>query len=53
LIVEKRQEQATTATTVQVLSENERVSEIARMLSGNDVNDAARMAAIELMKELP
>jgi DNA repair protein RecN (Recombination protein N) len=53
LIVEKRQEQTTTATTVQVLAENERVSEIARMLSGNDVNDAARMAAIELMKELP
>ncbi|MEI7493764.1 MAG: DNA repair protein RecN [Alphaproteobacteria bacterium] len=53
LVVEKQQEQTTTATTVQVLSENERVSEIARMLSGNDVNDAARMAAIELMKELP
>ncbi len=53
LIVAKLQEQTTTATTVQVLSETERVSEIARMLSGNNINDAARMAAIELMKELP
>ncbi len=53
LIVAKLQEQTTTATTVQVLSEGERVSEIARMLSGNNINDAARMAAIELMKELP
>lgn len=51
LIVAKRQEQASTATTVRVLSETERVDEIARMLSGNNINDAARMAASELMKE--
>lgn len=51
LIVAKQQEQKSTATTVQVLSETERVNEIARMLSGNNINDAARMAASELMKE--
>ena len=53
LVVAKLQEQTSTATTVQVLSETERVGEIARMLSGNDINDAARLAALELMKELP
>ncbi len=52
LIVAKLQEETSTATTVQVLCETERVSEIARMLSGNDINDAARMAASELMKEM-
>lgn len=52
LVVAKRQEQTSTATTVEVLSETERVNEIARMLSGNNINDAARMAANELMKEV-
>ncbi len=52
LVVQKHQEQTKTATTVQVLSEQERIDEIARMLSGHDVNQAAKMAAMELMKEL-
>lgn len=51
LVVAKRQEQTSTATTVQILSEDERTNEIARMLSGHEVNEAARMAAMELMKE--
>jgi DNA repair protein RecN (Recombination protein N) len=52
LVVAKLQKETSTATNVQVLSETERVSEIARMLSGNNINDAARMAASELMKEI-
>lgn len=52
LVVEKRQEQEMTVTTVQVLSKDEQINEIARMLSGNDINDVARMAAAELMKEV-
>ena len=38
-------------TSVHLLSENERVEEIARILSGLDVTDAQRMAARELMAE--
>ncbi len=51
LVVAKRQGQTSTATTVQILSEAEGINEIARMLSGHEVNEAARMAAMELMKE--
>ena len=38
-------------TSAHLLSENERVEEIARILSGLDVTDAQRMAARELMAE--
>lgn len=53
LVVEKHQEATKTATTVQILSKNEGIIEIARMLSGHNVNEAAQMAAVELMKDLP
>ena len=52
-IVQKQQGQTKTNTNVLVLNENKRVTEIARMLSGHEINDVARQAAIELMKELP
>jgi DNA repair protein RecN (Recombination protein N) len=51
LVVSKQQGTSSTLTNVHVLSENERIQEIARMLSGQEVNEAARMAALELMKE--
>ncbi len=51
LVVQKEQRQTTTNTNVLVLGESERVNEIARMLSGHEINDVARQAAIELMKE--
>lgn len=50
LVVSKQQGVTSTITTVRMLSEDERVQEIARMLSGQGVNEAARMAALELMK---
>lgn len=51
LVVQKDQGNHTTHTNVLVLDELNRINEIARMLSGQDVNDIARKAAIELMKE--
>ncbi len=50
LIVQKEQGQNTTSTNVLTLGEPDRVNEIARMLSGQQINDVARKAAIELMK---
>ncbi len=50
LIVQKEQGQTTTSTNVLTLGEPDRVNEIARMLSGHQINDVARKAAIELMK---
>ncbi len=48
--VEKRQGAAETLSTVTPLAEAERVDEIARMLSGDTLTDAARAAARELLK---
>ncbi len=47
--VEKRVEDGQTLSTVQALSAAERVEEIARMLSGDTVSDAAREAARALL----
>ncbi|MFN3722239.1 MAG: DNA repair protein RecN [Paracoccaceae bacterium] len=47
--VEKRVEAGQTLSTVQALSPRERVEEIARMLSGDTVSDAAREAARALL----
>lgn len=48
--VEKRQEKAATLSTVVPLDPSDRVDEIARMLSGDTITDAARAAAKELMQ---
>ena len=48
--VEKVQEANETRSTVVALDSNERVDEIARMLSGDTVTDAARQAARALIK---
>lgn len=50
-VVAKEQRESLTVTTVNVLSEIERIQEIARMLSGQEINEVARMAAIKLMGE--
>ena len=47
--VEKRVEAGQTLSTVQALSADERVEEIARMLSGDTISDAAREAARALL----
>ena len=47
--VEKRQDAKTTLSTVVPLDAGDRVDEIARMLSGDTITDAARAAAKELM----
>lgn len=47
--VEKRVTGEQTLSTVTVLSPDERVEEIARMISGDRINDAARAAARELL----
>lgn len=49
-VVQKEQGHNTTNTSVLVLDESNRVNEIARMLSGQEVNEIACKAAIELMK---
>lgn len=48
--VEKHVENDVTTTHVRALSDVERVNEVARMLSGADVTDAARVAATELLQ---
>lgn len=48
--VEKRQDAKTTLSTVTPLDAKDRVDEIARMLSGDHITDAARAAAKELMQ---
>ena len=47
--IEKHSDEISTQTTVVPLSEDERVEEIARLLSGTTVSDAARLAAKELL----
>ena len=48
--VEKRQDSTATTSTVVALDDGDRVDEIARMLSGDTVTDAAREAARALIK---
>ncbi|WP_342076192.1 DNA repair protein RecN [Yoonia sp. SS1-5] len=48
--VEKRQSKTATTSTVIALDEGDRIDEIARMLSGDTITDAARAAASALMK---
>lgn len=50
LRVEKRVEQDVTLSTVQQLSAEARIDEIARMLSGDSITDAARAAASALLE---
>ncbi len=47
--IEKHSDEISTQTTVVPLSEEERTEEIARLLSGTEVTDAARLAAKELL----
>lgn len=47
--IQKRDEGATTKTSVSPLNASERREEIARMLSGAEINDAARSAADQLL----
>ncbi|MBR6236664.1 MAG: DNA repair protein RecN [Firmicutes bacterium] len=49
--IEKHADLISTQTTVVPLSEDERVEEIARLLSADEITDAARMAAKELLKK--
>lgn len=49
--VEKREYEGRTVTEVQPLNENERREELARMLSGEQVTDAARQAAESLLSQ--
>ena len=49
--IEKHSDLISTQTTVVPLSEEERIEEIARLLSASEVTDAARMAARELIKQ--
>ncbi|MGC6471983.1 MAG: DNA repair protein RecN [Parvibaculales bacterium] len=48
--ISKQADSDSTFTRVQELSQTEREEEIARMLSGAEVNDAARQAAVELLE---
>lgn len=50
LKVEKSTEQNITTTNVSILSQNQRLEEIARMLSGENITDEARAAAKALIK---
>jgi DNA repair protein RecN (Recombination protein N) len=47
--VEKTQNDGQTLSTVVPLSKSDRVDEIARMISGDRITDAARAAATELL----
>ncbi|SFR65942.1 DNA replication and repair protein RecN [Streptococcus equinus] len=49
--IEKRSDENTTVSTVRLLSEEERVEEIAKMLAGNDITEMAREQARELLKK--
>lgn len=49
--IEKRSDENTTVSTVRLLSEEERVEEIAKMLAGSDITEMAREQARELLKE--
>lgn len=49
--IEKRSDGNTTVSTVRLLSEEERVEEIAKMLAGSDITEMAREQARELLKK--
>lgn len=49
--IEKRSDENTTVSTVRLLTEEERVEEIAKMLAGSDITEMAREQARELLKE--
>lgn len=49
--IEKVSDEASTVSRVRLLSTEERVEEIAKMLAGSDVSDAARVQARELLKK--
>ena len=49
--IEKRIDENTTVSTVRLLSEEERVEEIAKMLAGSDITEMAREQARELLKK--
>ena len=50
LVVEKNQSEVRTNTSVRLLSQEERVHEVARLMSGKDVTNAALATAKILMK---
>lgn len=49
--IEKRSDENTTVSTVRLLTEAERVEEIAKMLAGNNITEMAREQARELLKK--
>lgn len=49
--IEKRSDENTTVSTVRLLSEEERVEEIAKMLAGSNITEMAREQARELLKK--
>lgn len=49
--IEKRSDANTTVSTVRLLTEEERVEEIAKMLAGSDITEMAREQARELLKK--
>lgn len=49
--IEKRSDENTTVSIVRLLSEEERVEEIAKMLAGSDITEMAREQARELLKK--
>lgn len=49
--IEKRSDENTTVSTVRLLTEEERVEEIAKMLAGIDITEMAREQARELLKK--
>lgn len=49
--IEKRSDENTTVSTVRLLTEEERVEEIAKMLAGSDITEMARKQARELLKK--
>lgn len=49
--IEKRSDENTTVSTVRLLTEEERVEEISKMLAGSDITEMAREQARELLKK--
>ena len=49
--IEKRSNENTTVSTVRLLTEEERVEEVAKMLAGSDITEMAREQARELLKK--
>lgn len=49
--IEKSSQEKTTVSTVRLLTEDERIEEIAKMIAGNDVTEAARSQAKDLLSK--